>query len=89
VVENVVKVVQHRQQPADKLRGCVLDRFQLLLAGALLVVVEVGGKAQMPVFRFGQRRLELCDLGLEEGVVRRLRSSSGGSCGCLRVVIEG
>src|SRR5437660_12737131 len=50
----------------------MLDRLQLLLAGSLLVVVEVGGEPLVAVLAFRERRFELGDLGFEGGRARRV-----------------
>src|ERR1700694_93235 len=67
VVERLVEVVEGGQQPCDQVRRRVLDGVELLLSGALLEVLEVGGRSQVAILRLGERRFELCDFGLHRG----------------------
>src|SRR5437879_7247156 len=70
VFEHVPQVVEHRQQAPDQVGRCMLHRLQLLLAHALLVVVEVGGEAKVAVTALSERRIELGDLAFERGCGR-------------------
>src|SRR5260370_556697 len=65
VCERLVEVVESGQQPVDQLSGGVLDRVDLILARALLEVLEVGSQSQITILRLSRGRLELRDLAFE------------------------